>query len=660
MIQELLQLRATILRFEDDSIAALADLSGAKRDSARNLLHYLALRRCDIRQLQEQLASLGLSSLGRAEAHVLGTLRAVLAVLHPLAERSLPVDLQDDTALGVGAGNALLDRHTQLLLGPNPSQRSVRIMVTMPPEAAGDRWLVRELLAHGMDVMRINCAHDDAAAWARMIDHLRRAERELGRSCRILMDLGGPKLRTGAVLPGPAVMRWSPRRDAYGRVLAAARIWLTPAHASETCPQSDASVLPVDGAWLEALGDGDVVDFLDARGAHRRLRITGSVGRSRWAESSQSAFVAEGTMLQARTALAAGVGESVCRVGAVASQAQCLLLRPGDTLMLTRGPAPGAPAEYDAAGRLLHPAHIPCTLPEVFAAVRPGEAILFDDGKLAGVIRRVEPHALHIEITHADSRGVKLRPDKGINLPDTQFQLPALTNEDLTDLQFIAAHADLVGLSYVQCPADVSELQTRLKALRAEHLGIVLKIETRQAFEQLPQLLLAAMRSPAAGVMIARGDLAVECGWERLAEIQEEILWLCEAAHMPVIWATQVLETLAKTGVPSRAEITDAAMGVRAECVMLNKGPHIIEAIRVLDAILQRMQAHQTKKTSRLRRLLSWESYETTRSVVPWQAGSADASAAPGAQRGPRALPSPDIEPVVSLSGTNSSLPSNS
>jgi pyruvate kinase len=112
--------------------------------------------------------------------------------------------------------------------------------------------------------------------------------------------------------------------------------------------------------------------------------------------------------------------------------------------------------------------------------------------------------------------------------------------------------------------------------------------------------------------MIARGDLAIECGWERMAEVQEQILWICEAAHMPVIWATQVLESLAKNGLPSRAEITDAAMGERAECVMLNKGPYILNAVRVLDDILQRMENHQSKKRSMLRHLrladrLSWQ-----------------------------------------------------
>jgi pyruvate kinase len=103
--------------------------------------------------------------------------------------------------------------------------------------------------------------------------------------------------------------------------------------------------------------------------------------------------------------------------------------------------------------------------------------------------------------------------------------------------------------------------------------------------------------------MIARGDLAIECGYQRLAEVQEEILWICEAAHLPVIWATQVLESLAKAGIPSRSEITDAAMGERAECVMLNKGRYIVDAVRILDDILHRMQSHQEKKRSMLRKL---------------------------------------------------------
>jgi pyruvate kinase len=161
----------------------------------------------------------------------------------------------------------------------------------------------------------------------------------------------------------------------------------------------------------------------------------------------------------------------------------------------------------------------------------------------------------------------------------------------------------LVGLSFAQRPEDIRKLARLLATKQKRPPGIVLKIETRRGFEALPQLLLSALRTPPVGVMVARGDLAVEVGFERLAEVQEEILWLCEAAHVPVIWATQVLESLTKNGAPSRAEVTDAAMAVRAECVMLNKGPYVTEAVAFLDDVLRRMQQHQSKKRSMLRRL---------------------------------------------------------
>jgi pyruvate kinase len=103
--------------------------------------------------------------------------------------------------------------------------------------------------------------------------------------------------------------------------------------------------------------------------------------------------------------------------------------------------------------------------------------------------------------------------------------------------------------------------------------------------------------------MVARGDLAVEVGFERLSEVQEEILWLCEAAHVPVIWATQVLEGLAKGGAPTRAEISDAVMSSRAECVMLNKGPQIVDTVTFLADVLSRMEEHHEKRMALLRRL---------------------------------------------------------
>ena len=246
---------------------------------------------------------------------------------------------------------------------------------------------------------------------------------------------------------------------------------------------------------------------------------------------------------------------------------------------------------------------IGCTLPSVFRDLKQGERVLFDDGKITARVDAVHANYIELEVIHAGHNGTRLRADKGINLPDTDLHLDALTDKDLQDIAFVVEHADIVGYSFVRREEDVEQLQRELAHLGNPDMPIVLKIENRQAFERLPSLLIAALRSPASGVMIARGDLAVELGWQRLAEVQEEILWMCEAAHMPVVWATQVLESLAKTGIPSRAEITDAAMGVRAECVMLNKGPYITEAVRVLSDILRRMKDHHAKKRQILRRL---------------------------------------------------------
>ena len=290
-------------------------------------------------------------------------------------------------------------------------------------------------------------------------------------------------------------------------------------------------------------------------------------------------------------------------VGELPPVENAISLQQGDLLILTRDLMPGRPATYDSGGQILTPAQIGCTISDVFEDVQSGESIWFDDGKIGGVVERVEKTRVLVRISQARLRGEKLRGDKGINLPESDLRLSAMTVKDLEDLAFVAEHADVVEMSFANTARDVESLQTHLAHLGSRQPAVVLKIETRRGFENLPDMLLTAMRAPCCGIMIARGDLAVECGFERLAEVQEEILWMCEAAHVPVIWATQVLETLAKEGMPSRAEITDAAMGDRAECVMLNKGPHVVSAVRALDNILSRMQAHQSKKRSMLREL---------------------------------------------------------
>ena len=598
LIAELRPIHEAMARVDDACAGYLNAIPDDQQASARNLLHYLALRSHDLRGAQPLLASHGLSSLGRTESHVRHGLETVLKVLHALDGSSWDT-LMDSAPLTKDAGEVLLAAHTEALLGPAPDGRGVRIMVTMPGDAGSDYPLVRDLVAAGMDCMRINCAHDDVATWERMVDHLARANRELHRACRLSMDIAGPKLRTGLIETGPQVIKIKPRRDAFGCVTRPAVVALVVASHRRSVATPVDAVLSLDAEPPSSMKPDQTIAFEDARGKTRHLRVRGCDGGLVIAEIERTAYVLSGTPLRFQTAS----GTPTRRVVDVPALSQSLLLKKGETLLLTPESAPGRAALRDERDRVLMPASIGVTLPEVFKDVQPGQAVWFDDGKIGGMVRQVDDEQITVEITQARAGGGRLAAGKGINLPDTDLRLSALTPKDLDDLAFVVRHADLIGYSFVRRAEDIELLHERLSDLEAERPGIVLKVETRQAFAELPKLLLACMRRGRFGVMIARGDLAVECGFERLAEVQEEILWICEAAHTPVIWATQVLESLAKTGMPSRAEVTDAAMSERAECVMLNKGPFIREAVGTLDNILRRMQAHQAKKQAMLRPL---------------------------------------------------------
>ncbi|MDO8948342.1 MAG: pyruvate kinase [Desulfocapsaceae bacterium] len=601
VLEELLTIRSKMVAEMVRSQRCLDEIHINHQKSARNLLHYLAVRCHDLRPLQQRLAKLGLSSLGRAESHVLVTVDAVLGVLHHLMHRFWQPPAEEADVVDFANGERLLAEHTECLFGPASPRRGVRIMVTMPSEAADNFSLIYDLLQQGMDCMRINCAHDDAAAWLQMIEHLKRAEQLLGRSCRVFMDLAGPKLRTGPLEPGPAVVRIRPCRDIYGKVTAPARVWLT-SEDSPQLPLSPAVSLSVPASWLARLHPDERLKLTDARYAKRTFTVVEVMDSGSWVEANKTTYIVPGTVLYHERRVVKG-DDRQASVGELPPGKNPIYLTQGDLLILTRDLSPGCPAVRDSGGQLLTPATIGCTIPEVFDDVRPGESIWFDDGMIGGMVEKVERSRVLVRITQTPVNGGKLLADKGINLPESDLHLSATTAKDLKDLSFVAEHADVVELSFANSARDVEFLQQHLARLGVRQPSIVLKIETRRGFDNLPDMLLMAMRAPCCGVMIARGDLAVECGFERLAEVQEEILWICEAAHVPVIWATQVLETLAKEGMASRAEITDAAMGDRAECVMLNKGSYVVHAVRVLDDILRRMQGHQAKKRAMLREL---------------------------------------------------------
>lgn len=601
VIEQMLELRHDLLR-KEMAYKKLDKVHLTNQKSARNLLHYMAFRQHELRDLQLLLSEWGLSSLGRAERKVQATVDTVLHTLHNLAGRDFVT--KEKPPICYREGRAKLEGNTEKLLGELPPGRRVRIMVTMPTEAATNYDLVKNLLLGGMNCARINCAHDGPIVWANMIDNIRQAEEATGRKCKIHMDLGGPKLRTGAMQPGPAVVKLRPSRNELGEVIAPASVWLFAEGKKADAPKDAGASLPVAAAWLAQCKPGDRIHFFDARGSFRRMKIREATPAGVLATVKKTCYFTpklslnlerKGAKIKQPTAV---IGDELPRLPVAIS------LQQGDALLLKKQPVEGTNTVLDKTGKIKFPATISISIPSVLDDVHEGEPIWFDDGKIGGIIERKEAGQALVRINQTKPGGDLLKAEKGINLPESKLSLKALTDEDLEDLKFVVQHADMVGLSFANRPEDVEDLVQRMKALRKDHVpAVVLKIETRMGFENLPAMLLSAMQAPSCGVMIARGDLAIECGFGRLAEVQEQILWICEAAHVPVIWATQVLEGLAKSGLPTRAEVTDAAMGQRAECIMLNKGEHIVEATKALADILLRMQDHQTKKRSLLRKL---------------------------------------------------------
>lgn len=450
--------------------------------SAVNLAQYLALRHLDLRALQARLMATGLSSLGRSESRVMPTLHAIRRVLTLACGGELPA-LPPKTE-EFFAGQRLIDTRANAVLGTSGTESPVRLMVTLPSGAAEDAGLAMELAKLGVEAVRINCAHDDTAAWSAMIKHVRAAGEATGRGMRVVMDLPGPKIRTGKLRKSEEIQR---------------------------------------------LHVGDQLAI------SRRTRLS------------------------------------------------------------------EAPHNLPA---------IECELDAALNASCVDHRVHIDDGKLSTRIVAVEPWGALLRIEAGpDEKGYKLKTEKGVNFPDAELAIAALTEEDRAILPFVAQHADAVDFSFVQTPQDVADLQSALAEVRPDdwrNLGLILKIETRLALKNLPSLIVAAAALQPTAVMIARGDLAVEVGFARVAEMQEEILWLCEAAQVPVVWATQVMESYLKNGVPSRGEMTDAAMAARAECVMLNKGPFLLEGIRMLDGLHLRMGEHLSKKAHLFRPLRTW------------------------------------------------------
>lgn len=468
---ELGRLEEKMLLFTKQRSALLDQVHPEQLPAARNMIQYLSLRSEDIRELQDALHINGLSSLASSESHIHRQLQAIrqrFGSKYP--EHKIAGCSYEWAKLGIS-------KKCDALFGKKAANPGPHIMITFDTSFADDYTLVKNLLQHGMNVARINCAHDDEAVWSKMIHHIRRAGKQLGLNCKIYMDLAGPKIRVQLLGKGKA--------DGKVKVKEGSLIWL--AEKATGFEKDDIVISPEEKGIVDCL--------------------------------------------------------------------------------------------------------------------KKNERVYIDDGMIKGIVASVKKGCAAVRIVRISSEKQLIKNGKGINFPDTQTNIISLTGYDKACIGFICNHADMIGYSFVRSAADVENLQEELLKHSCNPPHIILKIETPESVSGLPSLLLAGMKRSLFGVMIARGDLAVEVGFERMGEIQEEILWICESAHVPVIWATQVLETLNKSGVATRSEITDAVHSAGAECVMVNKGDHTIKVMETLRDIFQRSGGHHVKKRFTFRSL---------------------------------------------------------
>ena len=456
-------LRQNLLDAQTRQATEIAAVRPRHRYSATNLVHYVELRRHEIRDLQTRLSDRGLSSLGRMESHVMVAIDALLDTLARLTGQDAWPAPAGDQPNGVD----LLSHNAVSLLGPQPSERVARIMVTLPSEAATDSALIHDMLTSGMDIARINCAHDGPEAWSAMIDGIRAAEAATGRNCLVSMDLGGPKLRTGPIRPGPEVLRIKPERDELGAVTAPARLWLGGA------PQGDGASTPVipllEPGWAGRRRPGEELRLLDARGARRTLTVERVQDDGCLVALRHTAYLVPGITVSSGRKAAKKNRDA--RIGPLPAAEQSILVRRGDRIVLTGDLTPAEPTTDG-----LH--RIGCTLAGVFADVEPGQRVLLDDGKIGGVILDAAADELTVEVRSAAATGARLHAEKGINFPDTRLSLSALTEQDVTDLGYVKQHADIVEMSFVRSAADVRDLLRLLGTIDDHAIDIVLKIET--------------------------------------------------------------------------------------------------------------------------------------------------------------------------------------
>lgn len=578
-----------------------------RSQSLLNLNQYMLLRKKDRIELQEKLFTLSLSSLSRSYAHVAASIDTLYDQLSSsLGREQISEELMSEFHhLSISDSLAIASHNSKALFGGKASSKlskqSTAVMVTLPSNAAENNGLlIRQLSETGVSAFRINTAHDGIDVWSAMAEVIIQinSERKESDKIKIFVDLAGPKIRTGAIQDADVPIKIGSEHKSKEVIIRCDEGYTQEEQIDPVTFKKIPAQLVVDSKFFKHLKRGHTLKITDAHSKKTMITVKEVSG------NSASGWINKKIWITKKTKIKTDLHEG--KLINLQTQKDPIRLFVDDLLIITEKEIVGRSAVLDEDGNVVSPALIRCSLKGVLGTLKIGEKIFIDDGKIGLIVIENNGDSLTCKVVISKGSGTLLKEEKGINFPDTHINIPSLSPIDRQNAIAVTGFVDALSLSFCQSAEDVRDLQKLLDEYGRGDIGIIAKIETRQAIQNMPEILKQLLASQKSGIMIARGDLAIEVGFENMAYIQEALLDICDAAHVPVIWATQVLESKMKNNLPSRAEVSDAAMAGRAECVMLNKGAFAIDTIDVLKRILDDMHAISKKNRLLLKKETLW------------------------------------------------------
>ncbi len=424
--------------------------------SRDNLLCYLALRKNNIENIQMSLAENGLSSLGRSEENILINIEQVLKHFGHSYDFNADV-----TRTTYDDAKHILSQRSKSLLGRPREERTTRIMVTLDIDGAYQPQLLEELLKNGMDIARINCAYYTKFEWKMIIDAVRNAEKRLiqkgqdiGRKCRIAMDLGGPKIRINSMDLISRPLKIKVLKDTNGRPIRIVK-GLLDCDAKYT---EKINLTGVDYSFvisiskrkevLNTLKIGEKINFLDFRERLRSMRVLERISENKIRVGiEKTMLIKEGMILhhekdydkillfeesndQDRTKHRIKENQIGFEIGPIRPRPIDIEVKAGDKLLLYRKNVKGHSSSSDK------PAGISCGVPEILSQVQPGHRVLIDDGKIGSIVSSVNDEYLELRIIYPSDTIGSIKSHKGLNFPDSNLNLSAITSEDIENLKF--------------------------------------------------------------------------------------------------------------------------------------------------------------------------------------------------------------------------------